>query len=111
MAIPTATLMGLLHLKKFRPIALFCVLAGIHQGATEGYARCYSGAKHPSRCLAQRDDYMECIHGTKELARKSEIEAEFLRQQARAAHERKQEGEGSVPTRVGLVPPAEGDDK
>ncbi|KAG9286469.1 hypothetical protein G9A89_014635 [Geosiphon pyriformis] len=38
-------------------------------------------ADFPEECLLQRDDYFECLHHTKELARARKIRAEEERQQ------------------------------
>ncbi|KAK7028410.1 hypothetical protein R3P38DRAFT_2936214 [Favolaschia claudopus] len=50
----------------------------------------------PRECAAQRDDYLECVHRTKEKARHAAIQAEY-ETTAGAAGRR-------GPTRVGLVP-------
>lgn len=34
----------------------------------------------PQQCLSQRDDYMECLHHTKEIARVTRIKTEELKQ-------------------------------
>lgn len=30
--------------------------------------QCYAGADEPSQCIAQKEDYMECLHKTKEVS-------------------------------------------
>ncbi|KAJ6589008.1 hypothetical protein B0H19DRAFT_227633 [Mycena capillaripes] len=71
------------------------------------FTKCYASAEFPKQCVKQRDDYMECIHRTKEKARDAAIQAEFERVKARALKDHKHaldaQADG-VPTRVGLVP-------
>lgn len=31
-------------------------------------SQCYAGADEPSQCIAQKEDYMECLHKTKEVS-------------------------------------------
>ncbi|KAJ7634956.1 hypothetical protein FB45DRAFT_1025858 [Roridomyces roridus] len=71
------------------------------------FSRCYSDAEFPKQCAAQRDDYLECIQGTKEKARHLAVQAEYERQQAQGLVDHKKELEAKadgVPTRVGLIP-------
>ncbi|CEG63117.1 hypothetical protein G6F70_003115 [Rhizopus microsporus] len=44
------------------------------------FNKCYASADLPQQCLAQRDDYLECLHHTKEFARITRIKAEELKQ-------------------------------
>ncbi|RUS19400.1 hypothetical protein BC937DRAFT_87553 [Endogone sp. FLAS-F59071] len=44
------------------------------------FNKCYAMADSPQECLQQRDDYLECLHHTKEIARVSRIKAEELKQ-------------------------------
>ncbi|KAI7886130.1 hypothetical protein K492DRAFT_140845 [Lichtheimia hyalospora FSU 10163] len=44
------------------------------------FNKCYASADFPQQCLAQRDDYLECLHHTKEFARVTRIKAEELKQ-------------------------------
>ncbi|KAJ7145983.1 hypothetical protein C8R44DRAFT_756267 [Mycena epipterygia] len=71
------------------------------------FTKCYAGADSPRECAPQRDDYMECVHRTKEKARNAEIQAEYVRSQAQALKDHKKDLDAQadgVPTRVGLVP-------
>ncbi|KAI9315871.1 hypothetical protein BX666DRAFT_1952325 [Dichotomocladium elegans] len=43
------------------------------------FNKCYASADFPQQCLAQRDDYMECLHHTKEFARVARIKTEELK--------------------------------
>ncbi|CAG8518632.1 682_t:CDS:2 [Paraglomus occultum] len=36
-------------------------------------------ADHPTQCVLQSEDYLECLHNTKELARARRIRAEILK--------------------------------
>ncbi|KAI9481376.1 MAG: hypothetical protein EXX96DRAFT_566470 [Benjaminiella poitrasii] len=44
------------------------------------FNKCYATADLPRQCLDQRDDYLECLHHTKEFARVARIKAEELKQ-------------------------------
>ncbi|CDS14233.1 hypothetical protein LRAMOSA06403 [Lichtheimia ramosa] len=44
------------------------------------FNKCYATADFPKQCVAQRDDYMECLHHTKEFARVTRIKAEELKE-------------------------------
>lgn len=37
------------------------------------FAKCYAGADHPSECVLQRADYLECLHHTKEVRRRRAV--------------------------------------
>ncbi|EJT49025.1 hypothetical protein A1Q1_01936 [Trichosporon asahii var. asahii CBS 2479] len=41
-------------------------------------SQCYAGADEPSQCIAQKEDYMECLHKTKEIERAQEIKKTFV---------------------------------
>ncbi|KAJ7328830.1 hypothetical protein DFH08DRAFT_316450 [Mycena albidolilacea] len=85
-----------------------CLPPARHSVARLTTARqCYTNATYPKQCIPQRDDYLECIHRTKEKARNAAIQAEFERQQARGLQDHKHKLDAQadgVPTRVGLVP-------
>ncbi|KAI7865683.1 hypothetical protein BDF14DRAFT_1957918 [Spinellus fusiger] len=44
------------------------------------FNKCYANADFPQQCLSERDDYLECLHHTKEYARITRIKAEELKQ-------------------------------
>ncbi|RUP51320.1 hypothetical protein BC936DRAFT_148765 [Jimgerdemannia flammicorona] len=44
------------------------------------FHKCYAMADSPQECLLQRDDYLECLHHTKEIARVLRIKTEELKQ-------------------------------
>ncbi|KAI8976484.1 hypothetical protein BDB01DRAFT_764692 [Pilobolus umbonatus] len=44
------------------------------------FNKCYASADVPQQCLSQRDDYLECLHHTKEIARVTRIKTEELKQ-------------------------------
>ncbi|CAO3662105.1 unnamed protein product [Rhizopus stolonifer] len=44
------------------------------------FNKCYASADLPRQCLSQRDDYLECLHHTKEFARITRIKTEELKQ-------------------------------
>ncbi|KAJ9125748.1 hypothetical protein QFC24_002532 [Naganishia onofrii] len=43
---------------------------------------CYAGAEDPQECVLQKEDYLECLHRSKEIARAKEIKQHFLQTQA-----------------------------
>eukprot|EP00699_Malawimonas_sp_californiana_P000790 EC714323.1.p1 GENE.EC714323.1~~EC714323.1.p1 ORF type:complete len:58 (+),score=1.18 EC714323.1:3-176(+) len=45
------------------------------------YNECLENADHPSVCVPQVEDYMECLHHRKEYARLAAIGAERKRQE------------------------------
>ncbi|CAO3600460.1 unnamed protein product [Absidia cylindrospora] len=53
------------------------------------FNKCYASADFPRQCLAQRDNYLECLHHTKEFARVTRIKTEELKQ----AHKNQQAAE------------------
>ncbi|KAJ7479469.1 hypothetical protein FB451DRAFT_1130798 [Mycena latifolia] len=76
------------------------------------FTKCYASADSALKCAEQRDDYMECVHRTKEATRNAAIQAEYVRRQAQALKDHKKDLDAQadgVPTRVGLIPtpPAE----
>ncbi|KAJ7075283.1 hypothetical protein B0H15DRAFT_867273 [Mycena belliarum] len=76
------------------------------------FTKCYASVDSPKECKLPRDDYLECVHRTKEKARNAQIQAEYVRRQAQALLDHKNELDAQadgVPTRVGLIPspPAE----
>ncbi|KAI8070901.1 hypothetical protein BC940DRAFT_331323 [Gongronella butleri] len=50
------------------------------------FNKCYVSASVPQQCVNERDDYLECLHHTKEIARITRIKTEELKQ----AHAKKQ---------------------
>ncbi|ORX49408.1 hypothetical protein DM01DRAFT_1325568 [Hesseltinella vesiculosa] len=48
----------------------------------QDFQKCYASADVPQQCLSQRDDYLECLHHTKEIARVTRIKTEELKQAA-----------------------------
>lgn len=51
------------------------------------FSKCYSQADAPSQCRVQADDYLECLHHTKEIERAKAIRAEFIKQAEHQAKE------------------------
>ncbi|KAH9941890.1 uncharacterized protein BXZ73DRAFT_98278 [Epithele typhae] len=66
---------------------------GIHGGVGRCFAfwqefsKCYAQTDTPSKCRAPAEDYLECLHHTKEIERAKELKAEFIRQNEHKAHE------------------------
>ncbi|KAJ1024143.1 hypothetical protein NDA16_002982 [Ustilago loliicola] len=57
------------------------------------FQKCYVQADTPSDCLAAKEDYLECLHHTKEIARAKEIKDHWLQRQAKEAHAAREKGE------------------
>jgi len=53
------------------------------------FAKCHSTSDIPGQCSGQAEDYLECLHGTKEIARAKEIKAHFLQKQAQETHDKR----------------------
>ncbi|KAL0576393.1 hypothetical protein V5O48_005582 [Marasmius crinis-equi] len=53
------------------------------------FQKCYVQADFPTDCRPQGDDYMECLHHGKEVARAKAIQDEFIRQVEAKAKEGK----------------------
>ncbi|KIY68688.1 hypothetical protein CYLTODRAFT_453349 [Cylindrobasidium torrendii FP15055 ss-10] len=65
------------------------------------YSKCYAGSVVPQQCKLQADDYMECLHGKKAIARKQKITDEAHKQSQEVLQQRIQE-EGPTIS-VGLI--------
>ncbi|KAJ7090746.1 hypothetical protein B0H15DRAFT_948525 [Mycena belliarum] len=71
------------------------------------FTKCYASADAATQCAFQRDDYMECLHRTKEKARNALIQTEFARRQEQELRDHKKDLDAradGVTTRVGLIP-------
>ncbi|EIW78430.1 hypothetical protein CONPUDRAFT_128055 [Coniophora puteana RWD-64-598 SS2] len=51
------------------------------------FSKCYANSDSPSQCRLQADDYLECLHHTKEIARAKTVKAEFIKQAEHHAKE------------------------
>ncbi|KAG6868078.1 hypothetical protein C0993_007755 [Termitomyces sp. T159_Od127] len=51
------------------------------------FSRCYAQTDNPGACRLQAGDYLECLHGTKEVARAKQVKAELLRKAQAAVKE------------------------
>lgn len=57
------------------------------------FQKCYASADTPSDCILAKEDYLECLHHTKEIARAKEIKDHWLHRQAKDAHAARENGE------------------
>ena len=48
-------------------LLLFAVESQILQNRGTEFSKCYAGATRPEDCIAAKEDYMECLHHTKEV--------------------------------------------
>ncbi|GAA5884076.1 hypothetical protein JCM6882_002128 [Rhodosporidiobolus microsporus] len=44
----------------------------------QDFQKCYAGADVPEQCALQKEDYLECLHHTKEVSRAMRIKSEYL---------------------------------
>ncbi|VDB91216.1 unnamed protein product [Peniophora sp. CBMAI 1063] len=51
------------------------------------FSKCYASNDTPSQCNVQAEDYLECLHHTKEIARAKTVQAEFARKAMHHAEE------------------------
>ncbi|OCF44274.1 NADH dehydrogenase (ubiquinone) Fe-S protein 5 [Kwoniella heveanensis CBS 569] len=75
------------------------------------FSKCYASAEKPQDCVAQKDDYMECLHRTKEIARAKEIKAHFIQKQVEESANSRQAAEKAATGAIislGLVKEEEG---
>ncbi|WFD39778.1 uncharacterized protein MJAP1_002759 [Malassezia japonica] len=69
------------------------------------FRKCYVTADSPSECKLQVDDYLECLHHTKELERAHVLQEHLIKRQAeesRQAREAAKKG-GLAGPRLGLI--------
>ncbi|KAK1921400.1 hypothetical protein DB88DRAFT_500629 [Papiliotrema laurentii] len=64
------------------------------------FQKCYARAETKGECTLQKEDYLECLHRTKEIARAKEIKAHYLQKQA---HESKNQREYAEKAATGIV--------
>ncbi len=57
------------------------------------FQKCYVQADTPSDCIGAKEDYLECLHHTKEIARAKEIKDTWIARQAKDAHAAREKGE------------------
>ncbi|KIR26139.1 NADH dehydrogenase (ubiquinone) Fe-S protein 5 [Cryptococcus deuterogattii 99/473] len=68
--------------------------------------QCYANAEKPSDCVAPKDDYMECLHNTKEIARAKEVKSHFVQKELQESHDSRKAAEKAatgVIVSLGLV--------
>ncbi|CAL1699064.1 unnamed protein product [Somion occarium] len=51
------------------------------------FTKCYAATDNPGQCRDQADDYLECLHRTKEIARAKAIKSEFIKKAEHQAQE------------------------
>ncbi|GAA5871444.1 hypothetical protein JCM3774_005602 [Rhodotorula dairenensis] len=44
----------------------------------QDFQKCYAGADVPEQCALQKEDYLECLHHTKEVQRAMRVKSEYL---------------------------------
>ncbi|TFL04502.1 hypothetical protein BDV98DRAFT_562341 [Pterulicium gracile] len=51
------------------------------------FSKCYTKTDFPQECQPQVDDYLECLHHTKEIERAKTVRAEFVKKSTQATKE------------------------
>ncbi|KAF8591292.1 hypothetical protein K439DRAFT_1327317, partial [Ramaria rubella] len=77
------------------------------------FAKCYAQTDNPVECRPPAEDYVECLHHTKEIARAKAIQTQFLKNAQRNNKDgRKAEDvlADGVIVGVGLISRQKGDD-
>ncbi|KAF5330036.1 hypothetical protein D9611_010472 [Ephemerocybe angulata] len=70
------------------------------------FQKCYAKSDKPSECTPQSNDYTECLHHPREIARAAAIQAELNRKIEKAVKEHQKASESkadSVSIGVGLI--------
>ncbi|SCV74635.1 BQ2448_7664 [Microbotryum intermedium] len=45
----------------------------------QDFSACYASADTPQQCIQPKEDYLECLHRTKEVSRALKIKAQYLK--------------------------------
>ncbi|RXK34969.1 NADH dehydrogenase (ubiquinone) Fe-S protein 5 [Tremella mesenterica] len=75
------------------------------------FAKCYAQADVPNECIAPKEDYLECLHRTKEIARAKEIKSHFqqkVKHETSDARKAAEKAASGVIVSLGLVKEDEG---
>ncbi|KAF8962561.1 hypothetical protein BDZ97DRAFT_1101890 [Flammula alnicola] len=70
------------------------------------FQKCYAQTDEPSDCRPQNEDYLECLHRTKDIQRAQAVKAEYVRQLEHHVKEQSKVSEilsGGGITNVGLI--------
>ncbi|CEQ41042.1 SPOSA6832_02721 [Sporobolomyces salmonicolor] len=60
------------------------------------FQKCYVGADAPEQCTLQKEDYLECLHHTKEVSRAMKIKTEYLTKTAHELEAKRKQAEQHV---------------
>ncbi|KAF8504786.1 hypothetical protein F5888DRAFT_1658587 [Russula emetica] len=70
------------------------------------FSKCYAQTDNPKECNPQAEDYLECLHHTKEIARAKAVKEEFVKKVQHQATESRKIADvlaDGVITGVGLI--------
>ncbi|RXW12987.1 hypothetical protein EST38_g12868 [Candolleomyces aberdarensis] len=70
------------------------------------FQKCYAKTDSPKECTLPANDYLECLHHPKEMARAAIVQQEYARQVEKASKENKKTADAvadSVTVGVGLI--------
>ncbi|GAA6056213.1 hypothetical protein JCM3770_002090 [Rhodotorula araucariae] len=59
----------------------------------QDFQKCYASADAPEQCVLQKEDYLECLHHTKEVSRALRIKSEYLAKTATELAAQRKEAE------------------
>ncbi|KAK4056392.1 hypothetical protein OIO90_002535 [Microbotryomycetes sp. JL221] len=57
----------------------------------QDFQKCYASADVPTQCVAQKEDYLECLHHTKEISRALQIKTQYLKKTAHEVAEKQKQ--------------------
>ncbi|ORY82891.1 hypothetical protein BCR35DRAFT_290647 [Leucosporidium creatinivorum] len=62
----------------------------------QDFQKCYASADTPSQCTLPKEDYLECLHHTKEVSRALTIKSQYLTKTAHELEAKRKEAEVAV---------------
>lgn len=62
----------------------------------QDFQKCYAGADTPGECTLAKEDYLECLHHTKEVSRALTIKSQYLSKTAVELQAKRKEAEVQV---------------
>ncbi|WFD31113.1 hypothetical protein MSPP1_002146 [Malassezia sp. CBS 17886] len=71
----------------------------------QDFRKCYVMSENPGQCKFQKEDYLECLHHTKELERAHVIQAHEIERQHKESKRAREAGKTGAPgsARLGLI--------
>ncbi|GAA5836389.1 hypothetical protein JCM11251_001479 [Rhodosporidiobolus azoricus] len=69
----------------------------------QDFQKCYAGADVPEQCVAQKEDYLECLHHTKEVSRAMRIKSEYLTKTAVELESKRKDAQQAADSSPGIL--------